>query len=74
MTVHIASAREQSRAFIPESSIIGCRYNAFIKVDQVCIIGTVPLGKTYAMWIMTGITGCPFVPDMFVVIIKRFVI
>jgi hypothetical protein len=48
--------------------------NIHIEIYKVGIIGTVSLGVTDPMRIVTGTAGCLKVPDMLIMIIERFII
>ena len=48
--------------------------NIHIEIDQVGIIGTVSLGVTDPMRIMTGTAGRLKIPDMLIMIIEGFII
>ena len=54
MAVQVTAATEEAGAFILQQSVIGLGYNIQIKVYQVGVVGTVSLGMTDTMRVMTG--------------------
>ncbi len=52
---------------------MGLNY-AYIKVDQVGIVGAVSLGMADSMGIMTSAAGSSLIPDVFIMVIEGFII
>ena len=74
VATQVTTPRENTQALKIQGTVLCRRNNTHIKIDQVGIVGAVPLGVTDAVRIMTGIAGCTDISYMLIMGSKGFII